>query len=119
MRFIMLAIIALAPLAAHAADADAGKAVYSNKCRVCHSNTAGENRVGPSLAGVVGRASGTYPNYHYSDAMLAAHKTWDAATLNVYLTHPKDVVPGTKMAFNGISDDTDRGNLIAYLSTLK
>jgi len=119
MRFVMIALL-LAPVAAHAAgDPDAGKAVYANKCRVCHSNTAGENRVGPSLDGVVGRKSGTYPNYNYSDAMKAAGKTWDAATLDVYLTHPKETVPGTKMAFNGIADATDRANLIAYLSTLK
>jgi len=121
MRLTLIAgLLALAPLTAHAAgDPDAGKSVYSGKCRICHSNTAGENRVGPSLAGVVGRKSGMYPGFNYSDAMKAANKTWDEATLNVYLTHPKEVVPGTKMAFNGIADDTDRANLIAYLTTLK
>jgi cytochrome c len=28
------------------------------------------------------------------------------------------MVPGTKMIFPGIKDDTDRANLIAYLKTL-
>ncbi len=45
--------------------------------------------------------------------------TWDPKTLNVYLTDPRAMVPGTKMIFPGIKDKTDRENLIAYLETLK
>jgi len=51
--------------------------------------------------------------------MKAANKTWDAATLEVYLTDPKASVPGTKMIFAGLPKAEDRANVIAYLSALK
>jgi cytochrome c len=51
--------------------------------------------------------------------MKAANKTWDEATLDVYLTNPKALVPGTKMAFSGLPSADDRANVIAYLATLK
>ena len=35
--------------------------------------------------------------------------------LDAFLTSPKGFMPGTKMAFKGISKETDRANLIAYL----
>ena len=73
----------------------------------------------PSLAGVFGRAAAIVPNYSYSDAMKNSGLTWDAATLDVYLTKPKDKVPGTKMTFAGLAKATDRADIIAYLGTVK
>jgi cytochrome c len=51
--------------------------------------------------------------------MKAADKVWDEATLNVYLTKPQAMVPGTKMTFAGLSKEQDRLDVIAYLKTLK
>lgn len=123
MKLALVAAAAVASLslasAAHAAgDADAGKKVFS-KCAVCHTAVAGKNGLGPSLFGVVGRPSASIAGYNYSDAMKAANKTWDEATLNVYLTDPKAAVPGNKMAFAGLPNPDDRANVIAYLATLK
>ena len=124
MRLMMMplaAVLAVAwPLQAALADGDAaaGKTVF-HKCAICHSVVEGQNRIGPSLFGVVGRKAGTEAGYNYSDAMKNSGKTWDAATLDLYLTHPRDVVPGTKMTFAGLPDATDRANVIAYLSTVK
>jgi len=54
------------PLAAHAeGDAAAGEKIFAH-CAPCHSTKPGENKVGPSLAGVFGRTSGTEPEYSYS-----------------------------------------------------
>jgi cytochrome c len=103
---------------AYAGDAAAGKSVF-NKCAICHSPVAGKNSVGPSLFGVVGRASGSVAGFSYSDAMKAANKTWDEATLDAYLENPKAMVPGTKMIFPGLPKPEDRANVIAYLDTLK
>ena len=107
-----------ATVATAAGDADAGKKVFS-KCAVCHTAVAGKNGLGPSLFGVVGRPSASVAGYNYSDAMKAANKTWDEATLNAYLTDPKAAVPGNKMAFAGLPNPDDRANVIAYLATLK
>ncbi len=102
-----------------AGDATAGQALFKTKCGICHSPVAGQNRVGPSLFGVVGRPAGTAPGYNYSEANKSSGKTWDDATLDTYLTNPKALVPGTKMVFPGLPDAADRANVIAYLDTLK
>ena len=101
-----------------AGDPAAGKSVF-NRCSACHSTDAGANKIGPSLAGIVGRKSGSAPGFHYSPAMETAGITWDAAELDKFLTSPKDDVHGTKMAFPGVADQVQRQNLIAYLETLK
>lgn len=103
---------------AQAADVEAGKTTF-NKCKACHSDKAGENKVGPSLFGVVGRPSASVAGYKYSDAMTNAKLTWDAATLDKWLTKPSELVKGTKMVFPGLPNQADRDNVIAYLSTLK
>ncbi len=42
---------------------------------------------------------------------------WDQKNLDLYLENPKSLVSGTRMQFRGISDATDRLDLIAYLRT--
>jgi cytochrome c len=118
--FVALAVLLTASgsSALAAGDAEAGAVVFK-KCALCHSNEAGKTKIGPSLFGVVGRHSASLLGYNYSEAMKSADKTWDEATLNVYLTSPKALVPGTKMTFPGLPDETDRLNVIAYLATLK
>ncbi len=113
-----LASLAVSSAAYAAGDAAAGKSVF-NKCAVCHSPAPGKNSLGPTLFGVVGRHSASVPGYSYSEAMKAANKTWDEATLDAYLTDPKAMVPGTKMTFAGLPKAEDRANVIAYLATLK
>ncbi|MBI3453006.1 MAG: cytochrome c family protein [Rhodospirillales bacterium] len=103
--------------AAAAGDADAGKSVF-RKCMACHRIEPGRNAVGPSLYGVFGRAAATDEKYRYSSALREAGLTWDEATLDRWLTKPRDLVPGTKMGFPGLKDAEDRQNVIAYLKTL-
>ena len=74
--------------------------------------------VGPSLAGVVGRPAGQVAGFHYSAANKGSALVWDTATLDRYLTSPKDVVPHTIMTYAGLKDAKKRADLIAYLSTL-
>ena len=72
------------PLAAHAeGDAAAGEKIYAH-CAPCHSTTPGENKVGPSLAGVFGRKSGTETGYSYSSAVEGLNITWDETSTNGY-----------------------------------
>ena len=114
----VLAIMAGSDQAMAAGDPAAGEQVFK-KCAICHSPEKGVNKIGPSLFGIVGRPSGSIAGFTYSDAMKGAGKTWDEATLNVYLTDPKAFIPGIKMIFPGLKDETDRANVIAYLATLK
>lgn len=104
-----------ATASAGAGDAAAGRQVF-RKCQACHSLEAGKNLVGPSLAGVIGRKAGTLPNFNYSPSMKQANITWDAKTLDAYLTDPQKLVPGNRMPFPGLKTDHDRTDIIAYLS---
>jgi cytochrome c2 len=105
--------------AALGADAGAGKAVFQSSCSICHTVQAGQNKIGPSLFGIVGRKTGAAPGYNYSPANQGANLTWDPATLDKYLQGPRAMIPGTKMTFAGVKDDGKRSDLIAYLETLK
>lgn len=116
---VLAAMFQLATLgAASAADPVAGAKVFA-VCKACHQvGETAKNAIGPVLNGVVGRPSGSFEGYKYSDAMKGAGLTWDAATLDEYLKDPKAKVPATKMAYAGIKDDTKRADLIAYLSLI-
>jgi cytochrome c len=116
-RLLSLALLALAAPAA-AQDAAAGQSAFG-QCKACHSVVAGQNRIGPSLAGVIGRKAASVPGFSYSAAMKAKGVTWTEANLDAYLAKPMANVPGTKMAFAGIADAKKRKDVIAYLATLK
>lgn len=116
---VLSAALVFGAASAHAdGDAEAGKKTFQ-KCGICHAVEAGKNKIGPSLFGIVGRKSASIPDFAYSDGLKALNKTWDAAALDEWITDPKKVVPGTKMIFAGLKSQTDRDNVIAYLSTLK
>jgi cytochrome c len=112
---VLIASSTITP-AALAQDADAGKTSF-NKCMACHSVGEGaKNKVGPELNGLDGRKAGTAPDYNYSDANKNSGITWNEATFKEYIKDPKAKVPGTKMVFAGIKNETEVNNLWAYLS---
>lgn len=116
---IMGAALALAPMTgAMAQDAEAGQRVF-NQCRACHTiNAGGRNGVGPNLHGFWDRQAGQVQGFRYSANMqqlAAGGLKWDEATLRRYLTNPKDVVPQGSMAFNGIRNEEQLNNLLAFL----
>jgi cytochrome c len=101
-----------------AGDRAAGQQFFAAHCTPCHATEAGVNKVGPSLAGVVGRKSGSAPGYNYSAALKAANITWDDKTLDQWLQNPTGDVHGAKM-FITVPNAGDRQNVIAYLETLR
>lgn len=103
-----------ATLASLTPDAAHGKQVFL-QCKTCHSYEPGKNMIGPSLAGVVGRKAGSEAGYSYSAANKDSGITWTPEKLFQYLEKPQRVVPGTKMAFAGLSKAQDRADVIEYL----
>ncbi len=101
------------------ADAAEGEKVFS-KCKSCHtSEKGGKNGIGPNLYGVVNHAPGSHEGFGYSDALTGLKdKPWTYANLSAFLTKPRDYAKGTKMTFAGLSKETDRARVIAYLRTL-
>jgi cytochrome c len=78
----------------------------------------GVNKLGPSLAGIVGSKSGAVPGYNFSPALKAANITWDEPTLDKFLENPGTDVHGSKMFVSG-PNAQNRQKIIAYLETLK
>jgi cytochrome c len=101
-----------------AGDATAGQTVFNSRCATCHTTEPGVNKIGPSLAGIVGSKSGTVPGFNFSTGMKSADITWDDAELDKFLANPAGDVHGTKMFIN-LPSESDRQNVIAYLHTLK
>ncbi len=95
-------------------DAEAGKKVFK-KCKTCHTFDPGKKKIGPHLKGVVGRKAGSVEGYKYSKAMAGTDITWDEANLDQFLTKPKAFVKKTKMSFRGLSKESQRADVIAYL----
>lgn len=115
----LLAAIALPGTGRAAGDPEAGKTSFTKICGACHSVAAGQNKIGPSLHGVVGRGSAQVEGFNYSPAMKAANKTWDEPTLSAYLENPRGVVNGTRMILAGVKSEQERENIIAYLAQQK
>ena len=117
--FIPLALALVGhPVAVSAADADPELA-FNNHCRQCHSANKGDNRLGPSLFGVVGRKAGSAENYaNYSPALKNSGITWTPDQIDKWITNPNAVVSGNNMQpFPGVSDAKEREQIIAYLKS--
>jgi len=108
------AALALAGSAANAANADHGKALFV-ECASCHTLNAGGDGVGPGLKGLFGRKAGSMEDYRYSAGMRRTNITWNAQTLDAYLSDPQKEVPGNRMPYSGMPSASDRADLIAYL----
>jgi cytochrome c len=102
-----------------AQDLAAGEQSF-RKCLPCHSvGEDARNKIGPVLNGLEGRKSGTIPDYSYSEANKKAEIVWSQATFKDYIQNPMTKVPGTKMAFAGIKNEKEIGDLWAYLAQFK
>ena len=109
-----LALMTVSSLA-QAQDVGAGEQAFK-KCFPCHSIGEGaKNKVGPELNGIDGRHSGTAPGYSYSDANKNSGIVWNEQTFKEYIKDPRAKIPGTKMIFAGIKNETEINNLWAYL----
>jgi cytochrome c len=114
---------AAAPAAASDLDpalVAAGEKVFK-KCAACHQVGEGaQNKSGPQLNGVMGRALGGVEGFNYSKTMAemgAAGTVWTHETMAEFLTKPRDYVKGTKMSFAGLKKDDEIAAINAYLQS--
>ncbi len=116
---IFALLVLLDPFAAQAANDDLELA-FNDHCRECHSFVKDDNRLGPSLYGVVGRKAGTEPGFAYSESVKGSGVTWTAANLDKWITNPDAFIPGNDMSppFPGVDDPAIRKKIIAFLETL-
>jgi cytochrome c len=102
---------------AGAADLERGREVFA-ECAACHALAAAtaEGALGPSLEGLLGATAGSRDDYRYSAAMRRSGIVWTPETLEQFIADPQGLVRGNRMAFAGISDETARADLLAYLA---
>lgn len=101
------------------ADVSKGKEDVQKLCAVCHSFGKGEPaKVGPNLYGIVGAPRAHMEGFEYSEGLKKLGGTWTDDELNAWLTDPRKVVPGTRMAFAGVKSEKERADIVAYLRSL-
>ena len=101
---------------AQSGDPARGQRVFNQQCRACHTlEKGGAQAIGPNLHGVFGRKAGTAEGFAFSEAMVKSGIVWDEATMAEYNRDPKGKVPGTKMVFNGVKQQGQLDDLVAYL----
>ncbi|MGF7147380.1 cytochrome c [Sphingomonas zeicaulis] len=97
-------------------DAKAGERSFL-QCKICHTIEADQNRIGPSLYGIIGRKAATVPGFAYSPAMKNSGIIWSEEELFRFIGDTRGTVPGTKMAFAGMRNAQTRADVIAYLKS--
>ena len=103
-------------------DASKGKAAFA-KCGICHQVGPGaKTLVGPELNGIVGRKAASIADYPYSAGMKKLGEqgfVWTEENIDKWITDPKAMIPDSPMAlaFAGVPDAGERGDIIAYLKT--
>ncbi len=97
------------------AESVPGKETFEKRCTGCHSLD--NEKTGPHLRGVYGRAAGSLPSFPYSDSLRKSGVTWDAATLDKWLSDPDAFVPDNDMAFR-VASAQERAAVIDYLKRL-
>ena len=94
-------------------DAGKGEKIFKNLCAVCHSMNA--HGTGPLLKGAFNSMPGQKEGFGYSATLKGLDKKWNEQTLDKYLKAPAEYAPGNAMAFAGIPNAKDRGDVVAYL----
>ena len=93
-----------------------GRALFLERCAVCHGKEA-EGAQGPPLGGMAGRRAGTNAPFGYSAGMRGVTFRWDESTLDRFLAAPTKVVPGTSMVL-ATTSPVERKALVTYLLAL-
>ncbi|WP_018294471.1 c-type cytochrome [Mariprofundus ferrooxydans] len=118
-KIIMITVAAVLAMGAMSASAYAGAEA---KCKACH-NLDASNKVGPGLAGVVGRAAGKHEGFKYSTSLGGANWKWDEDHLRKWVCNAKDAIKEftgddharTKMPAVKVCDAAKQDELIAFL----
>jgi cytochrome c len=96
-------------------DTTKGQRVFG-ACSACHSLQPDQNMTGPSLANLWNRQAGTLASFsRYSPALKSSGIVWTDKTLDAWIENPQHVVPGNSMPFDGIKDQRQRADLLAFL----
>ncbi len=113
---ILAVSLGLLPIAIATTPPDEGRIAFNNSCRTCHSLKEGDNRLGPSLHGILGAKAAQSAGYAYSQSLRQSGVTWNEATLERWIENPDAVVPNNNMKpYNGLADAAVRKKIVDFL----
>lgn len=113
LAFGIVASVALSSGSAFAAGK--GEKLFKKKCGTCHSMDAGEHKVGPSLAGIIGRQAGSTDFKNYK-ALKGADFTWNTENIGEWITDPKKFIGKPTAMTVKVKKEDERDAIIAYLT---
>jgi cytochrome c len=67
------------------------------------------------LHGIFSRKAGELSDFRYSPAMKRSGVGWTPESLDKYIADPQAFIPANRMPYAGMSNASDRADLIAYL----
>lgn len=111
---LLLALGGSIPVVAEEVDR---KIAFNTHCRTCHSSKEGDNRLGPSMFGIVGAKAGEAKGYYGYSGSLSGF-TWDEVTLDRFIANPAFVSPNTNMIYPPVADAAERRKIIDYLKSI-
>lgn len=98
------------------ADLANGERVY-RRCQSCHTLEDGARHlVGPNLYDLFNRTAGSADSFRYSSALEEADFVWTPEQLDQWLANPREFLPGNRMSFAGLRDETQRWDVIGYIA---
>jgi len=120
-RYASFACIAYITMVSFSGTAHAGA---ERRCQMCHDFTTGENRIGPSLKGIIGRKAGTYPGYEYTFTKYIKGEPWvwteeklrkwdnnSEKAVREFTGNPKAKTKMPRQSYTGAVED----NIITYI----
>jgi cytochrome c len=121
LRRFLVAVAALgicglvAPARAADGNPSRGQRLFG-ACAACHSLQPNRNMTGPSLAELWNRKSGSLASFtRYSPALRSSVIVWNDKTLDEWIKDPVRLIPDNQMTFQGIKNDQQRADLLAFL----
>ena len=113
---VTAAIVAVLSLGACDAPSsgDSGEALFKKKCSSCHALVPGTHKIGPSLAGVIGRKAGSTEFSSYR-ALKGAEFIWSVEEIDKWIADPKAYIGQSTVMTVKIKDENDRKAIIDYL----
>jgi len=122
-KIMAFAVAAAIAVTSGSAMASGDKPKAFKKCAACHSIEPGKHKIGPSLAGIVGRQAGTAEGFKKYKAFKGASFTWTEDLIAEWITNTKDFIKnnpdkvmGKKSAMNvKIKKEKDRKAILEYL----
>ena len=116
-KFLALGFAAAIAITGTTATAsDDGEKLFKKKCGTCHTVEEGKHKIGPSLAGIMGKKAGQTDFSKYK-ALKDSDIVWDEANMDAWIENPKKFIGKASAMTAKIKKDDERAAIIEYMKS--